>query len=40
MEKSSEYLILKGYADDIENMTVTDIAKITGIPLEYLMLIS
>ena len=34
------YLILKGYADDIENMTVTDIAKITGIPLEYLMLIS
>lgn len=34
------YLILKGYANDIENMTVTDIAKITGIPLEYLMLIS
>ena len=33
------YLILKGYADDIENITVTDISKITGIPLEYLMLI-
>lgn len=33
------YLILKGYADDIEDMTIMDVHKITGIPFEYLMLI-
>lgn len=33
------YLLLKGYTDYFENMTISDISKITGIPLEYLRLI-
>lgn len=33
------YLILKGYTNDIEDLTVESIHNMTGIPLEYSMLI-
>lgn len=33
------YLILRGYDDDFEDMTIMDVHKITRIPFEYLMLI-